>query len=417
MIKKTVLPNGVRIITEHMPESYSATVMAWIDAGSFLESSKISGISHFIEHLLFKGTKTRSAQKIVQEIEDTGSCINAFTEKEFTCYYAKTFSDKTSIILDILLDMVFNSTFREEDIKLEKQVILEEIKMYEDTPDELVHDMLIKSFWPDNTLSAPITGTAESVAHISYNDIIEFVENFYTPDNIVISIAGKFNEEEVLEQIEKTTAHLKSKRKKTLFTIPTVNPDIITTRKDIEQSHICIGMRGLSILNSDRYASSIIDISLGGGMTSRLFQEIREKRGLAYSINTFEALYRPAGIFGVYAATNHENINELINIINYEIEKYRTKGISNEEFQRSIVQLKGSLLIGLESTKFRASRNGRSELYFNRTFEVEEICNAINRVTYDDITRLSNYIFDAEYSSLSIVSPKKYTPLKLSLSC
>lgn len=417
MIKKIVLPNGIRLITEQMPESYSATVMVWLDTGAFLENEKNNGISHLIEHLIFKGTKNRSAEQIVKDIENTGSCINAFTEKEFTCYYAKTLSDKTDTILDILLDMVFNSTLKEEDIKLEKQIIAEEIKMYEDTPDELVHDILLKSFWSNHSLGLPVTGTYDSIKHISRDDIIEFLRSFYTPDNIIISIAGNFDEQKIIDTINTITENITFKRHFTVYSTPVITPATKVTIKNIEQSHICLGMRNVSILNHDRYASSMIDITLGGGMTSRLFQEVREKRGLAYSINTFEGLYRPAGMFGIYAATNYENIDELLDIINKEIDNFKTAGITEEEFERALIQLKGSLLIGSESTKFRASRNGRSELYFNRTFEIDEVCDSIDKVTYNDIERVSNYIFDPDYSALSIVSPKNYIKRQLCMSC
>lgn len=415
MVKKTVLQNGIRVILEQMPDSHSSTVMVWIDAGSLQETKDLNGISHFIEHMLFKGTSSRSAEKIVREIEDAGGCINAFSEKEFTCFYAKVLSEKTVVSLDILLDMVLNSVFKKEDIELERQVILEEIKMYEDTPDELVHDNLLRSFWKKHPLSLPVTGSLRSASEITRSDILEFVKNFYTPDNIIISIAGKFNEEEVLDQINKVAGHILRKAKKISIEPPVITPQYSFSKKNIEQSQVSLGLRGVSMMDNDRYASSIIDISLGGGMTSRLFQEIRERRGLVYFINTFEAMYRQSGIFGIYAAINNEYVGDVVYLILKEIERYKVHGITEEEYHRSITQLKGSLLLGLESTKFRASRNGRSELYFNKVLSIEEVCSAIDRVTFDDISRLSQYILNENYMSLSVVGPREYSSKKLSL--
>lgn len=417
MIKKYKLNNGLKVILEDMPESHSATVMVWIDAGPIHEPKELSGISHFIEHMLFKGTKSRSSKTLVQLIEDTGGCINAFTEKEFTCYYAKILSEKITVAIDVLLDMVLNSTNLKEHIEIERQVIIEEIKMYEDTPDELVHDVLIQTYWENHPLSRIITGTSDTVDSFTREDILNYITEHYTPDNIVISIAGKFNENEVIDCINKNVSHIKASGKKSEMAIPVFSPNFTVSKKDIEQTHLCIGMRGLSVMDERRYASSIIDICLGGGMTSRLFQEIRETKGLVYSINTFEALYRPLGIFGVYAATNHENSAEVIELIYSEIENFKTNGITTDEVERAILQLKGSMLIGLESTKFRASRNGRCELYFKKTIDIQELTNSIEKVTVDEINKLSEYIFDTDYFCTSIVSPKDFVPNIASLSC
>lgn len=417
MIKKSILANGIRLITEYMPETYSATVMAWIDIGSEAEPKELNGICHFIEHMVFKGTKNRTSEQIVQTIESAGGSINAFTEKESTCYYARVLSDQIAVTLDVLTDMIFNSVYDEKNVELERQVILEEIKMYEDTPDDLVYDLLMKSFWKEHPLSHSITGTTESILRITREDILNFVENFYTTNNIVISIAGNFNENDVLTQINSLPCSVKKHEKNKELVIPVINPEINFCKKDIEQTHICIGMRGVSILDDDRYVSAIIDLCLGGGMASRLFQTIREKRGLAYSINSYEALYRAGGIFGVYASANPSNVDEVINLIMDEIEKFKLYGLSNEEFTQAKRQLKGNLLIGSESTKHRAAKNGRTELYFSKTLTLEDICQSVDKVTQDDMQRMSSYILDNNYVGISMVCPKEFTPKKLSLSC
>lgn len=416
MTNKTVLPNGIRVLTEYMPEAYSATVMVWIDAGPDIENERVSGISHFIEHMLFKGTKSRSAKQIVENIENSGGNINAYTDKETCCYYAKVLSQKVPETIDTLLDMLLNSRYDNSDLEVERQVILEEIKMYEDTPDELVHDLLIKSVWNDHPLGQPVTGTHDTIANISREDILEFVKSYYTSDNLIISISGNFDEEATLSQISKISSGLNTTSKPKNITKPTFTSNISLIEKDTEQSHICIGARGVSVLDQERYALAIIDICLGGGMASRLFQEIREKRGLVYCINTYEAMYRSAGLFGVYAGTNPSNVKEVLKLVNEEIHKLKEEGLSDEELDKTKTQLKGSLLIGLESTRYRASRNGRSEMYFNRIITTEEICQEIDRVTHKDIKNLCNCIFDNSYVGMTIIGPKVASEKELVLS-
>ena len=415
MIKKTTLSNGVRVISELMPEAYSATVMLWANVGPNLEKVELNGISHFIEHMMFKGTKNRSAREIVKAIEDTGGSINAFTDKETTCYYVRMLTEHIPVAIDILLDMAYNSEYNDKDIEIERQVILEEIKMYEDTPDELVHDSLIQSYWHDHPLGRPIIGSKETVLNITKDNMINFANDHYTAENIIISIAGNFDEEKILSQIEKSVQGIKASSPSTFTHPPVTTPRINYLDKDIEQSHICLGTKGVSILDDDRYVLAIIDICLGGGMSSRLFQEIREKRGLVYSINTYEALYRQAGIFGVYAGTNPKNVQDVIKLIIDEFERFKASGLTDDELLRAKIQIKGGLLIGMESTKHRASRNGRSTLYFDKVFEIEEICRIIDRITHQDINRLSNSILDKKYMGISLVGPKvaKYKELSL----
>jgi predicted Zn-dependent peptidase len=408
MINKVILPNGTKIVSEYIPNTHSATIMFWVDAGSGVEKIELNGISHFIEHMVFKGTTRRTAQEIVQTIENTGGSMNAFTDKESTCCYARVLSDQVPVTIDILTDMIFNSLYNPNDIEIERQVILEEIKMYEDTPDELVHDQFIKSFWKNHPLGQPITGTISTVKKISREDILHFLQDYYTPSNITISIAGNFDEDSVISKISESVKENHFIPKVKEIKIPETTPGFTVLKKNIEQAHICIGSKSISILDNDRYALAIIDVCLGGSMSSRLFQEIREKRGLVYSINTYESIYRPAGIFGVYAGTSPYNVDEVIKLIWNEIEKIKAQGFNEEELARAKTQIKGGLLIGLESTKYRASRNGRSELYFNRTFSTEEICSAIDKVTQADIIRLSNHMFDIKKAGISMICPKDY---------
>lgn len=415
MKNKTVLPNGIKLITEYMPEAYSATVMVWVSAGPDIENNSNKGISHFIEHLLFKGTHTRNSKQIVEAVENRGGSLNAFTDKDFTCYYAKVLKEESAVTVDVLLDMLFNSKLDKNDLEIERKVILEEIKMYEDTPDELVYDLFLKSYWNDHPLGQPITGTKKSVSSIKKDDILEFMEHNYTPDNILISVAGNFNHEEILETILNRTSTLKAKGQKHILTNPEISPKINFAKKDIEQAHICIGSKAISLYDDSRYALALMDLSLGGGMASRLFQEIREKRGLVYSINTYEALYRQTGVFGAYAATNAENTEDVINLIIEEFDKLKAEGLTEDEIKKAKSQIKGNLLISLESTKYRASRAARSELYFNKDFNIQEICDIIDSISNKDIITLANQVLDSKNIAITVVGPKKAALKKLNL--
>lgn len=406
MKNKTVLPNGIRLITEYMPEAYSATVMVWVEAGPDIENKTNNGISHFIEHLLFKGTPSRNSKEIVEAIENRGGSINAFTDKDFTCYYAKVLKEEAPIATDVLLDMIFNSNLNENDIEVERGVILEEIKMYEDTPDELVYDLFLGSYWNKHPLGFPITGTKNSVKSITKNDILSFMSENYTPDKVLVSIAGNFNREEIIEIIEKRSPNIKPNGKKQELTSPQISPSFEFQSKNIEQAHICIGAKAVSLYDDSRYTLAVIDVCLGGGMASRLFQEVREKMGLVYSINTYETLYRQTGLFGVYAASNPENAQKVIDITFEEFKKLKEKGLTEDELKKAKSQIKGNLLIGLESTKFRAGRNARSELYFNKPFDTHEICKMVDEVTNEKIIKLINYILTPENIAVSIVGPK-----------
>lgn len=417
MKNKTVLPNGIKLVTEFMPEAYSATVMVWVSAGPDIENKDNKGISHFIEHLLFKGTQTRNSKQIVEAVENRGGSLNAFTDKDFTCYYAKVLKEESAVTVDVLLDMIFNSKLDKDDLEIERKVILEEIKMYEDTPDELVYDLFLNEYWNDHPLGQPITGTEKSVSSIKKDDILEFMGQNYTPDNILISVAGNFNHDEILETILNRTSSINTKGQKHILTIPEISPKINFAKKDIEQAHICIGSKAVSLYDDRRYALALMDLSLGGGMASRLFQEIREKRGLVYSINTYEALYRQTGVFGAYAATNAENTEEVVKIVIGEFDKLKADGLTEDELRKAKSQIKGNLMISLESTKYRASRSARSELYFNKDFDIYEICDIIDAVSNTDIINLANLVLDSKNIAITVVGPKKAALKTVNLPC
>lgn len=406
MLDTIHLPNGLRVILEKIPDVHSASVSVIVGVGSSAETPEINGISHFVEHLLFKGTQKRTAQEIAQTIEDFGGSLNAFTEKEHTNYYARILSDQVPQTIDVFCDMLLNSSFDPKEIELERQVILEEIGMYEDTPDELVYDLFFQSYWGENPLAFPVTGSIASVQNIKRDDITSFVNSYYTPDNIVFAVSGNFDENKVLDIINANFDPISQKMTICNIETPEIDYKINICIKEIEQAHLFLATNAVSILSEQRYPLAILDIILAGGISSRLFQEIREKRGLAYSISSYKALYRPAGILGIYAGTNVNSMQEVIKIIIDQLEDIKCNGLTEEELLRGKKQLKGSLLLGLESMYHRAYRNGHSENYYNTILSIEEICKNIQSVELNDIKNLAGELFKKEYYALSVVSSK-----------
>lgn len=405
METKHILGNGVRVLLEEIPHVHSASVGFWWDTGSRSEVSERAGISHLIEHMMFKGTKRRSALQIAQALEDSGGSLNAFTDKEQTCYYARVLDSKVELAIDVLTDMLLHSVMDPDELRREKQVIVEEIKMYEDTPDELVQDLFTRAFWGDHPLGRAIVGTRSTVRGTTREAIFDYMEQFYTPDRLVVSIAGKFDSKRVLDQLESTVGRI-ARKPTPLGTRPPVPQQAIKVKyKDIEQAHLCIGTRGARITDADRFPMSVIDAILGGGMSSRLFQEIREKRGMAYTISSYQILYREAGIFGVYAGTSPKNAEQVVALVREETEKLKAGQVSEEELSRAKEQLAGSMLLSLETPRNRMSRMARNELYYGRIVAPQEILDQIHAVTLGDLRRVAREIFRAETTTTTLVGP------------
>ena len=313
--QKIVLNNGLRIIAEEIPSALSCTLSIWINAGSIDEEISNNGVSHFIEHIVFKGTKTRSALDIAEQSENVGANLNAFTDREHTCYHTRILSEHVLIALELFLDMLFHPKLLVSDINLEKQVILEEIKMYEDTPEDLVQDLLYEVMWKGHPLGKPITGTIDSITNLKKDSVQNYLNDLYTPDNMIISVAGKFNLDEIVKKTEKLTSHINSKCHKKDSPPLHITPEIFIKDKEIEQTHLSFATKGVSVYEEDRYILAVIDIALGGGMSSRLFQEIREKRGLAYAISSYYHTNRLGGHFGVYAGTTAVESQQVLELI------------------------------------------------------------------------------------------------------
>lgn len=403
--QKFVLSNGVRVLIEEIPHVRSASVGFWVDAGTKDETPVINGISHFIEHMMFKGTAKRSALDIARSLEDTGGSLNAFTDKENTCYYARVLDDQVPLAIDVLSDMLMNAAMDPAELKREKQVVIEEIKMYEDQPDELVQDMFSEAFWGGHPLGRPIVGTRQTVRGTRREHIFDYLDRNYSPDRIVVSLAGNVHTAKVLEQLEATIGQLKRPGEQRALTAPETLSNTKIKYKDIEQVHLCLGTPGLVATDPDRYALALIDSIVGGGMSSRLFQEIREKRGLAYSVSSYEIMYAQAGVFGVYAGCSPKHADSVVDLIVQELDKVKAEGISEEEMTRAKDQLRGSMLLAMETPRHRMSRMARNELYFGRLISPDEVVADMEAVTMADIRRVANQLFDTRRLTMTVVGP------------
>ena len=408
--KKIVLNNGLRIIAEEMPSALSCTLSIWIDAGSIDEEVSNNGVSHFIEHLVFKGTKTRTALDIAEQSENVGANLNAFTDREHTCYHTVILSEYVLIALELFLDMLFNPKLDNNDYELERQVILEEIKMYEGTPEDLVQDLLYEVIWKGHPLGKPITGTIDSISNLKKNSVVKFLSDLYTPDNMIISVAGRFDLNEITKKTEKLISHTSQKRKKKELPPLLVTPDVFIKDKETEQAHLSFATKGVSVFEEDRYTLAVIDIALGGGMSSRLFQEIREKRGLAYAISSYYHTNKLGGLFGVYAGTRPSDSALVTELILKELNTVKKNGLKSDELERAKMQLKTSLFLELESTKVRAFRNALYDLYYNRFFTPDEINQSIQSITNERVIKLASEIFDPKYYTMTVVGPRKELP-------
>ncbi len=416
-VRKTTMPNGLRVLTEVVEEVYSASIGIWIDVGSEDETDANNGASHALEHMLFKGTEKRTGEQIAQEIEDVGGSLGAATGKENTGYYGRVLGNKLGVAIDLLADMIMHPTLSEEDLELERQVILEEIKMYEDDPEDLVHETLVLHMWPNHPLSRPITGTEESVMKLTPAILKKHVQDFYRPENIVVSIAGNFNEDKAIEKLKQTLGTMRGGEPKPEIPAPKFDSFIMVKDKDIEQAHIALSTRGLQVTSEKRYQLAILDLCLGGNMSSRLFQEVREKRGLVYTINTFRDTHRKTGLFGVYAACSPHQVDSVLQLIMTEFSRVKEEGFVEAEIKRAKTQLTSELLLGLESMRNRISRNVYGELFWGRQMPVEEIVADIEKVKTEDLTLLANDLLRTQDLSLVVVGPSSELKRGYSLVC
>lgn len=390
------LDNGIKVVMERIEYINSATIGIIVDTGSIKETKFNNGVSHFIEHMLFKGTNSRSPKEIAEAIDNVGGQLNAFTGKEQTVFYAKVLHNHLPIAIDVLSDMLTNSLFVEEEIEKEKNVIIEEINMYQDLPDDLSFELLNELMFKDTSLEYPILGTERSIKALNKKMIMDYFYNNYCPSNIVISVVGKFNKDKVIEDLNNTIGKLKI-NKKTKEEINQVNykftNKIKGINKDFEQLNLCIGMNGVNSLSDDIHPIFVLNNIFGGSMSSILFQRLREENGLVYAIDSHMTSYDDTGIFTIYAGLNSENLIKSIKLIHKEIKQIKKNLITKEELEKSKEQLKGNYLLGLESTFNRMMEIGRSIVQINRIETPEETIEKINKVNLEDIERVTNYIF------------------------
>lgn len=407
MYQKHVLPNGVRILTEEIDYVRSVAVGIWVGTGSRNEIEGYEGISHFIEHMFFKGTENRSARQLAESLEAVGGQLNAFTTKEFTCYYAKVLDEDVSLAIDVLSDMFFHSLFDSKEIDKEKNVVIEEIKMYQDTPDELIHDLFSQYVWNGHPLGKPILGVEDTINGLTNEKVRHYMNTRYTPDQVVIAVAGKIKHEDIVQQLS-VFGDFKREKEKLLLDHPQGSVVRKAVGKDTEQMHLIVGVPGLGQDDDDMYVLHIINNILGGGLSSRLFQEIREQRGLAYSVYSYHSTYVDTGLFAIYAGTNPNKTEEVIKCILDEMNKLKLEGITEEELTRTKAQIKGNLYLGLESVSSRMSRLGKSELSFGRVKTAEEAVEHLEKVTLADVKRVMERLWIKEKISILTLGQKDF---------
>ncbi|MDK2798527.1 MAG: hypothetical protein PWQ70_146 [Clostridiales bacterium] len=404
MYKTQTLKNGVRVVSEYIPYVRSVSLGVWVRTGSRSECKKNNGISHFIEHMLFKGTTSRTAKDIAESIDCIGGQLNAFTGKEYTCFYTKTLDTHLDIAIDVLSDMLFSSRIDQRDIDVERKVILEEINMYEDSPEELVHDILSELVWAGDSLGYPILGTSESLNLINRQEILDYIYNNYTPENIVIAIAGNFDYTKTIDLIDSKFGNWNTNNHDQCnYTVTNFNSDIIVKFKETEQAHICIGFEGIEQGDDSIYDLLVVNTIFGGGMSSRLFQKIREEKGLAYSVYSYPSSYQKAGLFTIYAGMNPSQLNEVVKLIFEEIHVLTQNKIKEEELNKAKEQLKGNYILGLESTSSRMNSIGRSELLLNKIRTPDEILDRINLITVESVSNIIDRIFESKKIGVSVV--------------
>jgi predicted Zn-dependent peptidase len=392
-IVRETLDNGLRILTERMTQVRSISIGVWLTRGSRHETAERSGIAHFVEHMLFKGTASRTAEDIAQQIDSIGGQLDAFTAKEYASYYIKVLDEHLPLAIDILSDIVRNPAFSPDDIEREKKVVVEEIKMVEDTPDDLVHELFTQNFWENHPLGRPILGTRETVDSLTAEALRSYFHTAYTAKNLIVSAVGNLEHEHVRNLVAERFDGIMAVGETTTEEAPRVVPKILVRNKDLEQSHLCVGVAGYPQNHDDRYSSYVLNTLLGGSMSSRLFQNVREKRGLAYAVFSGLSAYRDTGSFTVYAGCANEAVSEVIDLIVEEIRGVKQIPIPQAELQRSKDHLKGSLMLSLENTASRMSHLARQEIYFDRQFGLDETLQGIERVTVDDVQRVAGDLF------------------------
>ncbi|HEX4545005.1 MAG TPA: pitrilysin family protein [Candidatus Acidoferrum sp.] len=405
-IQKHVLPNGLVAITETMNHVRSVSVGVWVRNGSRREVPEENGLAHFIEHMVFKGTERRSAEAIAREMDSVGGMLDAFTSKEQICFNAKVLDEHLPIAFDVIADLVLRPKFNSDDVKKERQVVLEEIKMDMDNPEYLLHDIFTRGFWPEHPLGRPILGTPATVRKFNRESLRARFGNWFAPDHLVVTAAGNVTHEQVLELVQREFGHLKPAGLANNDRVPQTSAPIhLETKKDLEQVHLCIGVPSVPLGHQDRFGVAVLNNLLGGGMSSRLFQNIRERLGLAYAVFSELTPYSDAGMMTVYAGTAKETVGQVIDLTIQEFRALKESLVTEEELRRSKNHLKGSLMLSLESTSSRMSNLARQELYFGRFYSLDEILAGIEAVTREELRSLAQEYFKPGLIAVTVLGP------------
>lgn len=407
MITTKTLNNGIRIVMEPMPTMESVSVGIWAHTGAVNEIEKYAGISHFTEHMMFKGTETRNARQIAADIDRIGGQMNAFTGKEATCYYIKSVAQHYKTAADVLIDMVEHSLFTKEELDRERKVVCEEIKMTKDDPDDLAHDTLVDEMFRGDSLGNSILGTPTTLKRITHNVISAYVRDRYVRENLVVSVAGKFDEDDVCEFFENRFGDLQQSTKTAPLKKGIYRPSIKSVTKDIQQSHLCLGVKTMPLGHKDFYGMQVLNNLLGGSMSSRLFQNIREQKGLAYSVCSMMGSFSCDGYMEIYAGVSHEKIRDAIEGIREELELLKKQPIPTEEMESSREQMKSAYVFSQESTGARMVANGKNFMLLGKAFVPEEVMEGYDQVTMEDLTRLADLICDMDQYSAAVVSGKR----------
>ncbi|MBI5464021.1 MAG: insulinase family protein [Ignavibacteriales bacterium] len=404
---KTVLPNGLRIVSEEIPHVRSVSVGVWIDSGSRDETVANNGISHFIEHVVFKGTEKRSVREIAQSLEAVGGYLNAFTGKEHTCFYARTLDEHAGLAIDVLSDLMLHPVFPTKELEKEKAVVIDELRHSEDDPDDIIHDYFEKALYGSHPLGFPVIGTEQNLRSFNRNELIGFRAKTYVPPRVLIAAAGRISHEHLVDLTEKyfsfaaASSNVEPARRK-----PTpLKGQRNVLSKPIQQAHVCMGTTSFNITNRNRYPMLVLNTLLGDGMSSRLFQNIREKYGFAYTVYSFTNLISDTGSFGTYVGTDHRHVEKSIALVWKELDKLKTRLVSKSELQRTKAQLKGSMMLSLESIPNRMIRLGSSELYFGELNSLDAITKKIDAVMPDSIQDIAQELFQEDRFSTVIFTP------------
>ena len=405
-IQRHVLPNGLVVVTETMNHVRSVSIGVWVRNGSRREATEQNGLAHFMEHMVFKGTERRSAEAIAREMDSVGGMLDAFTSKEQICFNAKVLDQNLPIAFDVIADLVLRPRFDSEDVAKERQVVLEEIKMDLDNPEYLLHEIFTRGFWPEHPLGRPILGTPETVKQFSREALQTRFREWFAPDHLVITAAGNVTHQQVMDLIQREFGDLRSNDVLEDHTPPRADAPLhVERKKELEQVHLCVGVPSLPIAHERRFGIAVLNNLLGGGMSSRLFQNIREKRGLAYAVFSEITPYSDAGMLTVYAGTAKETVGQVLDLTIAEFRSMKESPVTDEELRRAKNHLKGSLMLSLESTSSRMSNLARQELYFGKFYSLDEILASIEGVTREDVQALAHEFFRSEQISATVLGP------------